>query len=165
MNFQEAMELLEERYGSGKDNTVSLATISLSLGENGLPCPYVREIDAFYEDGTFYAITYGLTKKIKDVNVNPNISIAVKDVKDGVLYDFVGIGEGKNLGWVLKPENSHIREKMHKVFAEWYHDANDENDENFVVFAMYLKKGTLRINHGQKYLLFDFDNKEIVEKP
>ncbi|MCQ4991473.1 pyridoxamine 5'-phosphate oxidase family protein, partial [[Clostridium] symbiosum] len=37
---------------------------------------------------------------------------------------------GKNLGWVLEPQNTEIRKKLRSAFADWYDMANNENDEN-----------------------------------
>ena len=34
-------------------------------GENGMPC--VRNVDAYYEDGAFYVITYALSNKMKQI--------------------------------------------------------------------------------------------------
>lgn len=33
---------------------------------------------------------------------------------------FYGRGIGKNLGWVLAKENTQLREKLKKTFADWY---------------------------------------------
>ena len=49
------------------------------------------------------------------------------------------MGIAKNHGWVMKPENSEIRAKMHEIFKEWYETANDENDENFVIVSITLR--------------------------
>ena len=49
---QEAETILQERFG--KDSVIALATI-----EDGKP--WVRNVNAFYEDGAFYVITYGLS--------------------------------------------------------------------------------------------------------
>ena len=44
-------KIMTERFG--KDNVISLATV-----ENGAPS--VRSVNAFYENGAFYVITYAL---------------------------------------------------------------------------------------------------------
>ena len=51
-------EIMVERFG--KDNVIALATT-----ENGLP--YVRNVNAFYENKAFYVITYGLSNKMKQI--------------------------------------------------------------------------------------------------
>lgn len=53
---QEAETILQERFG--KDSVIALATI-----EDGKP--WVRNVNAFYEDGAFYVITYGLSNKMR----------------------------------------------------------------------------------------------------
>lgn len=51
----EAEKIMAERFG--KDTVIALATI-----ENGVP--YVRSVNAYYENGAFYIITYALSNKI-----------------------------------------------------------------------------------------------------
>lgn len=41
----------------GKDTAIALATV-----EHGVPC--VRNVNSYYEDGSFYIITYALSNKI-----------------------------------------------------------------------------------------------------
>jgi len=154
-HYEEGMKILDEKFGNFKDNIIALATISLDVNEDGLPKPCVREVDAYYEDGVFYVITYAKTNKVKQIEVNPEVSIAVSGA------DFYSSGVCKNLGWVLDPKNAAIREKIRKAFSAWYDDANDESDPNFVYLAIYLTKGKLRVNHGEKYYLYDFSNKEV----
>ena len=51
---KEVEAILLERFG--KDSIVALATSIDNI-------PYVRSVDAFYEDGAFYVLTYGLSSK------------------------------------------------------------------------------------------------------
>ena len=55
---KKAEEIMIERFG--KDNVIALATT-----ENGIP--YVRSVNAFYEDKAFYIITYELSNKMKQI--------------------------------------------------------------------------------------------------
>ena len=48
----EAEKIMFERFG--KDTVIALATV-----ENGIP--YVRSVNAYYENGSFYIITYALS--------------------------------------------------------------------------------------------------------
>lgn len=73
--------------------------------------------------------------------------------------DFFSSGIGENLGWVLDPNNAKLRNKLRNAFIDWYDFANNENDENCCILAIYLKKGTLRIDHGALFFYFDFENK------
>ena len=52
---REAEQIMRERFG--KDTVLALAT-----EENGVP--YVRYVNAYYENGCFYVITYALSNKI-----------------------------------------------------------------------------------------------------
>ncbi len=151
--YEEGMELLDKKFGSGKDNVIALATISLELSEEGNPKPCVRDVDAFYEDGVFYITTHALSNKIKQIEKNQEVSISAN------FEDFFSSGKAKNLGWVLKPNNADLRAKLRKIFSNWYDLANNEKDENCCILAIYLTKGTLRVDHGAKFYHFDFINK------
>lgn len=63
----ESKRIMIERFE--KDNIIALATM-----EAGIPC--VRNVNAFYEDGAFYVITYALSNKIKQIEKNPAVAIA-----------------------------------------------------------------------------------------
>ena len=52
---EEAEKIMIERFG--KDTVIALETI-----ENGIP--YVRYVNAYYENGTFYLITYADRKSV-----------------------------------------------------------------------------------------------------
>lgn len=54
--YEEGLKLIDEKFGKGKDNLISLATIARESGVDGKPRPVVRCIDAYYEDCTFYAV-------------------------------------------------------------------------------------------------------------
>ena len=49
---------MKERFG--KDSIIGLATTVDNI-------PYVRNVDAYYEDGAFYVLTYGLSNKMKQI--------------------------------------------------------------------------------------------------
>lgn len=66
--YEEGIKILNERFGNNKDNVISLATISLEQSEDGNPRPCVRDVDAYYEDGVFYIVTYALSNKVKQTN-------------------------------------------------------------------------------------------------
>ena len=135
--YEEGLKLIEEKFGNGKDNAISLATIALEPNSDGKPRPVVRSVDAYYEDSTFYVVTYGKSNKMKQIAQNPEVSIA------GCLEMFTANGVGENLGWVLDPKNAEIRAKLRTAFAEWYDMANNEKDENCCILAIRLTRGTL----------------------
>ncbi len=55
---QETERILNERFN--RDNIIALATV-----QDGTP--YVRNVNGFYEDGSFYVITYALSNKMKQI--------------------------------------------------------------------------------------------------
>lgn len=151
--YEEGMRILEERFGNGKDNVIALATISLENSPEGKPRPCVRDVDAYYENGAFYVVTYGKSNKIQQIKANPEVSVSVN------FEDFFSSGRGENLGWVLDPKNAELRTKLRTVFKDWYDFANNGEDENCCFLALHLRKGTLRINHGEEFYHFDFEKK------
>ena len=81
---EEAEKIMTERFG--KDMVIALAT-----AEKGVP--YVRYVNAYYENGAFYVITYALSNKIKHLENNPVIAIAGEW--------FTAHGKGINLGYFM----------------------------------------------------------------
>lgn len=155
--YEEGIKLLEEKFGNGKDNLIALATVALENGDSGLPRPIVRCVDVYYEDCTFYAVTYAKSNKMLQIEKNPEVSVAFCSEM------FTASGVGENLGWVLKPENAEIRAKLRNAFSAWYDMTNNENDENCCFLAIHLTKGTLNINHWEKLYHMDFVNKTEME--
>ena len=131
---QEAEKIMIERFG--KDTVIALATI-----ENGLP--YVRYVNAYYENGAFYIITYALSNKMKHIESNPAVAIAGEW--------FRAHGRGINLGYFGKKENQSIAGKLKNVFAEWIDNGhNDFEDENTIILCVELTNGLL-LSHGTRY--------------
>lgn len=151
--YQEGLKLMEEKFGGGKDNAISLATIAREPGADGTPRPVVRSVDAYYEDCTFYVVTHAKSNKMQQIAENQEVSVA------GCLEMFTANGVAENLGWVLDPKNAVIRTKLRAAFSEWYDMANNEKDENCCFLAIHLTKGTLNINHWEKLYHMDFVNK------
>lgn len=114
-NFpQEAKEIMQERFGH--DTLLSVATVDGEM-------PYVRTVNAYYENGSFYVITYGLSNKMKHIRKNPNIAISGDW--------FTAHGKGVDLGWFCKEENREIAEKLQSAFASWIGNGhNNFDDEN-----------------------------------
>ena len=130
----EAEKIMMERFG--KDTVIALATV-----EHGVP--YVRKVNAYYEDGSFYIITYALSNKIKQIEKNPNVAIAGDW--------FTAHGKGNNLGYFGKEENHIIAEKLKIVFKEWIDNGhNDFDDENTIILCVELTDGLL-LSHGTRY--------------
>lgn len=155
--FEEGLKLVEELFGRDKDNVISLATIAQEASTEGKPRPVVRSVNAYYENGMFYVVTYAKSNKMLQIAQNQEISVS------GCLEMFTASGVGQNLGWVLDPKNARIRAKLRTVFAEWYDMANKEEDENCCILAIHLTKGTLNVNHWEKLYHLDFVNKVYME--
>ncbi len=131
---QEAEKIMIERFG--KDTVISLATV-----ENDVP--YVRYVNAYYENGAFYIITHALSNKIKQIEHDPAVAIAGEW--------FTAHGKGINLGYFGKVENRMISEKLKTAFAEWIGNGhNDFDDENTIILCIELTDGLL-LSHGTKY--------------
>jgi len=131
---KEAEKIMMERFG--KDSIISLATASENI-------PYVRSVNAFYQDRAFYVLTYGKSNKIKQIAVNPNVAISGDW--------FTAHGKGVNLGYFGKPENKAVANRMREVFAEWIDNGHiNFEDVNTCILKIELTKGVL-FSHGTKY--------------
>lgn len=131
---QEVEEIMKERFG--KDMIIALATT-----EKGVP--YVRSVDAYYENGAFYIITYALSNKMRQIAENPVVAIAGDW--------FTAHGKGINLGYFGKEENSLIAGKLRNAFAEWIDNGhNNFEDENTIILCVELTDGVL-LSHGTRY--------------
>lgn len=64
--YEEAMKHLDEKLGH-KDGLISLSTIALEPGANGRSRPAARLVDAYYEDGAFYIVTYATSDKMLQI--------------------------------------------------------------------------------------------------
>ena len=152
--YENAMNLMEERCGNGKDNLIALATIALSPNAAGNPRPAVRMVDAYYEYGVFYVSTGAKKRKMLEIEKNSEVSV-------GGLDWFVAQGVAENLGWVKDGRNAEIREKMKKIFS-WFADHGDEDSPDSIVLRITLTEGTVTDNeqkYGEWQYEVDFVNK------
>lgn len=133
---REVEKILKERFD--KDSIIALAT---AAGE----MPHVRNVDAFYEDGAFYVLTYGLSNKMKQIEENPVVALAGEW--------FTGHGKAVNLGYFGKEENAYIAGRMREVFAAWIDNGhNDFSDVNTCILRIELTDGVLYAE-GKRYEL------------
>ncbi len=131
---KECEAILIDRFG--KDSIIALATAV----EN---TPYVRNVDAFYEDGAFYVLTHGLSAKMKQIEKNPTVALSGEW--------FTAQGKGINLGYFGKEENSHIASKMKQVFSAWIDNGhNNFDDINTCILRIELTNGVL-FSNGIRY--------------
>ena len=132
----EAEQIMIERFG--KDTIIALATTEQET-------PYVRYVNAYYENGAFYIITYAFSNKMKHIKNNSAVAIAGEW--------FTAHGKGVNLGYFKKEENCAIAEKLKDVFAEWIDNGHmDFEDENTIILRVELTDGVL-LSHGTRYEL------------
>lgn len=130
----EEKQLMMERFGM--DNVIALATM-----EDGVP--HVRYVNAYYENGAFYVITYALSNKMRQIEKNSGVAIAGDW--------FTAHGKGVNLGWFGKSENSGIAGRLRKAFEAWIDNGhNNFEDENTCILCIRLTDGVL-FHHGTRY--------------
>lgn len=126
--------ILLERFGS--DSIVALATSVDNV-------PYVRSVDAFYENGAFYVLTHGLSGKMKQIEQNPTVALSGDW--------FTAHGTGVNLDYFGKEENAYIAGKMRQVFSAWIDNGhNDFEDPNTCILCIRLSYGVL-FSNGTRY--------------
>lgn len=132
----ESKKIMDGRFG--RDTVLALATV-----ENGLP--QVRDVNAFYEEGSFYCITYGLSNKMRQIESNPAVAVAGEW--------FTAHGKGRSLGYFGKSENRAIAQTLKTVFAAWTDNGhNDFSDENTCILQIQLTDGVL-LSHGTRYAI------------
>lgn len=129
----ETKKLMDERFGH--DCIIALATIDEGL-------PHVRNVDAYYEDGAFYVVTYALSNKMNHIANNPTVAIAGDW--------FTAHGTGNNLGFVGNAENRDIMTKLKEVFSSWINAHTNLDDENTCLLRIQLTDGIL-FSHGTRY--------------
>ncbi|SCG82524.1 hypothetical protein DW1_0917 [Proteiniborus sp. DW1] len=152
--YENAIKLMEEFCGNGKDNLVALATISLTPNAAGNPRPSVRMVNAYYEDGMFYISSASWKNKTLEIEKNNEVSICGLDL-------FTAKGTAENLGWVKDEKNAEIRAKMKKYF-EWFEDHASEDSPDSIVLRITLTEGTITDNeqkYGEWQYKVDFINK------
>jgi general stress protein 26 len=154
--YENAMKLMEERCGNGKEEVIALATISLSSNATGAPRPAVRMVCAYYEEGVFYVSTDARKNKTLQIEKNNEVSV-------GGLGWYVFQGTAENLGWVKDGKNAEIRAKFKEIF-DWFDEVGDEDNPNSIVLRISLTEGTITDNekkYGEHQYEIDFINKTV----
>ena len=125
--------LLSERFG--KDSLIALATI-----EEGMP--HVRTVDAYYQDGAFYCVTYALSNKMRQIESAPKVAVCGEW--------FTGHGVAQNMGHVLLEENRAMMDALRRAFAAWYSCGHvNEEDPNTILLKIALTDGVI-MAHGKR---------------
>ena len=131
---KEAEQIMIEHFG--RDTIIALATT-----ENEMP--YVRYVNAYYENGAFYIITHALSNKMQHIKADPVVAVAGEW--------FTAHEKGISLGYFGKIENGMIAEKLKKVFTEWIDNGHtDFDDENTIILRVELTDGLL-FSHDTRY--------------
>lgn len=134
---QEAKEIMQERFGH--DSLLALATV-----EDGLP--WVRTVNAYYEDGAFYVLVNIYTNKMRQIAKEPRVAVCGDW--------FTGHGVAEDMGWMLDSQNAERLAILKSVFAAWYNNGHmDENDPASHILRVRMTDGVL-FSHGTR---FDID--------
>ena len=131
---RETNAILLERFGG--DSILALATAVDNV-------PHVRNVNAYYEDGAFYVLTYGLSGKMQQIGRNPTVALSGDW--------FTAQGEAASLGWFGKAENAPIARKMRRVFSAWIDNGhNNFEDPNTCILRIRLTTGVL-FSNGRRF--------------
>lgn len=144
--YKKSLKVMNELFA--RDYQFALATSNNNI-------PSVRFVDTFYDNSSFYIVTYAKSKKVEEIKSNPNVSLCNK------LYSFNGTAY--NVGHPLESRNSEIREKLINAFEPWYFKHNNENDENMCYVKIELKSGFFYKN-GMGFEV-NFETQEANEFP
>ena len=130
----EIHEILQERFH--KDALMALATARNNV-------PSVRAVNAFYEDGAFYVITWAKSGKMRDIELNPAVALC------GEWFTARGVAE--SLGHVLLPENAAMLDKLRAAFTAWYGNGHvNESDPDTILLRVWLTGGVV-FSQGKRY--------------
>lgn len=120
-------QIMNDRFGC--DNVIALATSEDNI-------PHVRGVNAYYEKGAFYIITYALSDKMKQIAKNPVVAVSGEW--------FTAHGRAEDLGYIGREENADIADKLKAVFGEWIDNGHvDFSDENTIILCVKLTDGVL----------------------
>ncbi|MBE6883021.1 MAG: pyridoxamine 5'-phosphate oxidase family protein [Ruminococcaceae bacterium] len=137
---QEAIEIMNERFHH--DTLISLATSEGTI-------PWVRTVNAYYEEGSFYVITHAKSNKMQQITKNSMVAVC------GDWFTAHGIAE--DMGYILDKANQMLMGKLRAAFCEWYDNGHiDENDTDMHILRIQLTDGVL-FSNGTKYVL-DFSD-------
>ena len=122
--YEKAMSVMNELFA--KDYQFAIATTKDNI-------PSVRFVDTYFEDNSFYVVTYSNSQKVQELEINSDVSLC------NGFYRFTG--NAYNIGHPLLSENRELREKLIKIFEPWYFAHNNENHETMCYVKIELKEG------------------------
>lgn len=131
---QAARDIMKERFGH--DSLIALATV-----EDGKP--WVRTVDAYYEDGAFYSLVDSRTNKMRQIAKEPSVAVCGDW--------FTGHGVAEDLGQMLEARNADIMAKLMAAFASWYDNGHtNPDDPHSRILRVRMTDGVL-LSHGTRY--------------
>lgn len=134
----ETTAILNERFG--QDRLITIGTSVQNI-------PYLRAVNAIYQNGWFYFVTFANSSKMKQMEENPVTAIC------GPWFN--GHGTAINLGPVSSKENYEIYLSLRHSFESWMKEGNISSTDDVILCGIQMKTGTL-YHEGQRYdLLFE----------
>lgn len=135
MNWNEEAEaIMQERFGG--DRLISLATCRGNR-------PSVRGVNATYQDGSFYIITYGTSQKMVDIRENPQVAIC------GEWFTCHGVAE--DLGWFRREENREIAARLWEAFSSWIENGHNNFDDPNTIILRVRVTNALLLSQGRRF--------------
>lgn len=132
--LKKALTIMDERFGH--DTLLSLATT-----DGGVP--FVRIVNSYYENGSFYTITYALSDKMKQIAKHSTVAVCGEW--------FTAHGTGENTGRLCDECNREITARLKQAFALWYANGHvNESDPNTCILRVRLTDGVL-MSYGIRY--------------
>lgn len=122
--YKEALEIAHDLFA--EDNVFAMATTNDQL-------PSVRMVDVYLDNNAFYMVTHSSTQKVKEIEINPNVSLSKG------MHRFFGVAH--NLGHPFKAGNEAIRAKIAELLPNRHFNRLDKDDESLVILRVDLSKG------------------------
>jgi len=139
-SHKDTNKVLTEKFS--KDNFIGLTTTDGTRVTT-------RVVNAYYEDGAFYAVTNALSNKMKQIEKNSIVAIFCGE-RNETYINAHGVGE--NIGHVLSAENAGMMVKLREAFHRWYNDVN-ENDPNTCLLRIRLTDGIYSVDFVPEHYL------------
>ncbi len=93
----------------------------LSTSKDNVPSFGV--VDAFFDGECFYVVSHRLSRKVAEIEGNPNVSLCGRR-----MHSFSG--RARSIGHPSEAKNASVRGALAKAFESWHFKHNDEPDEN-----------------------------------
>ena len=112
--------------------------------------PSQRVEDTYYDEGVIWIVTYAQSNKVKELRMNPQVSLC------NSFHTFNGLAY--YAGHPLDEQNKDIRAKLIQVFEPWYFAHNNEADKDMCYVRIELTEGFFHTD-GFGYIM-DFTKHE-----